>query len=58
MRENGARLTSKNANFGGFAVLWNPIIDPLQRDCAASGSMITCERNLSCYLSFWISFVI
>ena len=29
MRENGAWLTGKNANFGGFAVLRNPIIDPL-----------------------------
>ena len=29
MREKGARLTDKNANFGGFAVLRNPIIDPL-----------------------------
>ena len=28
MRENGARLMGKNANFGGFAVLRNPIIDP------------------------------
>ena len=29
MRENGARLTSKKANFGGFAVLRHPIIGPL-----------------------------
>ena len=28
MRENGLWLTGKNANFGGFAVLRHPIIDP------------------------------
>ena len=28
MRENGLRLAGKSANFGGFAVLRDPITDP------------------------------
>ena len=47
MRENGAQLTGKKANFGVFAVLTHPMIEPLNRPLSkSSGTASNCSVTL------------
>ena len=45
---NCLRLTGKGANFGGFAALRHPLIDPLRRcDSNALGMLHKCVQILA-----------
>ena len=57
MKENGARLTSKNANFGGFTVLRYPTIDPLHMQSIHSTKSKT-DRVCGAKVLWWIVTII
>ena len=50
MREKGSWLTDESANFGGFAVLRHPIIDPLIDPLRQPIIDFQCETDPCMYL--------